>query len=149
MSKMLKIVAAFSIIILFGVTPSVAIGESDDGIPAHKHDHKAGTVKLSNMDKIEPSRNEVMVVVNGIVCSFCAQGVNKKLSKLPYIDRTKYKKGVKVEIEKQLVTIAVKPDSGFSLDEVLRKIKSGGYEPVTVHTNLNGEGPKIIKIKEG
>ncbi len=78
--------------------------------------------------------SDYVVRVHGIVCSFCAQGVTKKVSKLPFIDQSKYTKGVKVEIESQKVTIAVKP--GFDLDsEVLfEAIRSGGYDPVDVWT---------------
>ena len=88
---------------------------------------------------IEVLEGEAVIVVQGIVCSFCSQGVKRKLSKLPFIDSSRYSKGVKVEIEKQKVTIAIKPGSDFEIDEVFRSIKSGGYEPVVAYRIIEGE----------
>ena len=77
---------------------------------------------------------DYVVHVHGIVCSFCAQGVTKKISKLSFIDRTKYTQGVKVEIEDQKLTIAVKPDHDLDVHALFKAINSGGYDPVDVWT---------------
>ncbi len=83
---------------------------------------------------------DYVVHVHGIVCSFCAKGVTKKVSKLPFIDRSKYKKGVKVEIEDQKVTIAVLPDHALDVDALYAAIVSGGYEPIGIFSfDENGE----------
>jgi copper chaperone CopZ len=76
--------------------------------------------------------DDYVVHVHGIVCSFCAKGVTKKVSKLPFIDRSKYNNGVKVEIEEQKVTIAVLPDQVLDVDVLYEAIVSGGYDPVGV-----------------
>jgi copper chaperone CopZ len=84
--------------------------------------------------------DDYVVHVHGIVCSFCAKGVTKKVSKLPFIDRSKYNKGVKVEIEEQKVTIAVLPDQALDVEALYKAIVSGGYEPVGVFSiDENGE----------
>jgi copper chaperone CopZ len=75
---------------------------------------------------------DYVVHVHGIVCSFCAKGVTKKVSKLPFIDRSKYNNGVKVEIEEQKVTIAVLPDQVLDVDVLYEAIVSGGYDPVGI-----------------
>lgn len=75
---------------------------------------------------------DYVVQVNGIVCSFCAQGVTKKLSKLPFIDSSKYTKGVKVEIESQKVTVAVREDVKIDVPSLYEAIRSGGYDPVDI-----------------
>ena len=72
---------------------------------------------------------DYVVEVHGIVCSFCAKGVTKKVSKLPFIDRSKYNKGVKVEIEDQKVTIAVLPDQTLDVDSLYHAIVAGGDDP--------------------
>lgn len=82
--------------------------------------------------------DDYVVHVHGIVCSFCSQGVTKKISKLPFIDKTKYTKGVRVEIESQKVTIAVKPGSDLDVDVLFKAIRSGGYDPVDVWTVSSG-----------
>ncbi len=78
--------------------------------------------------------SDYLVHVHGLVCSFCAQGVTKKVSKLSFIDKTKYTKGVKVEIEEQKLTIAVKPDAELDIEALFDAIESGGYDPVDVWT---------------
>ena len=78
--------------------------------------------------------SEYVVHVHGMVCSFCAQGVTKNVSRLPFIDQSKYTKGVKVEIENQKLTISVKADHDLDIKALCGAIKSGGYEPVDVWT---------------
>ena len=85
----------------------------------------------ANQD-IKVQNNEAIVVVNGIVCSFCAKGAQKKISKLPFIDKSKYRKGVFVDIENQLVTFAIKSGEKVDLDKIYKAIKSGGYEPIKI-----------------
>ena len=81
--------------------------------------------------KIAP--NEAVIFVHGLVCSFCAIGVQKKLSKLPFLDKSKYTKGVFVEIEKQKVTIALKKGAKFDIKAITKAIKSGGYAPIKIY----------------
>ncbi len=75
---------------------------------------------------------DYVVNVHGIVCSFCAQGVVNKVSKLPFVDRSLYTKGVKVEIESQKVTVAVRSDSAMDTESLFAAIESGGYSPIDV-----------------
>ncbi len=87
---------------------------------------------------------DIVVNVHGIVCSFCAQGVTKKVAKLPFVDRSRYKKGVKVEIENQLVTVAIKPGVEPDMAALFDAIRSGGYDPVEAFEILpSGERVKI------
>ncbi len=76
--------------------------------------------------------DDYVVEVHGLVCSFCAQGVSKKVSKLPFIDQSRFTKGVKVEIENQKVTISVKAGERPDIDSLFEAIRSGGYEPIGV-----------------
>lgn len=73
---------------------------------------------------------DYLVQVNGIVCDFCALGVTKKVSKLKFIDRSKYTKGVDVDVQAQLVTIAVKPEATLDQAALYAAIEAGGYNPV-------------------
>jgi copper chaperone CopZ len=75
---------------------------------------------------------DYVIHVNGMVCEFCSLGVTKKVSKLPFIDKEKYNKGVKVEIENQRVTIAVKESAELDRDALFEAIESGGYNPVEI-----------------
>lgn len=75
---------------------------------------------------------DYVVQVHGIVCSFCALGVAKKVAKLSFVDRSKHKKGVFVDIENQQVTLAVREDADIDKTKLFEAIKSGGYEPVGI-----------------
>ncbi len=85
-------------------------------------------IKLDSGKEITIKQNEVVVEVPGIVCSFCSFGLQKNLSKLKYVDRSKYKEGIYVDIENQLVTIAVKPNEKVEIALANESIKSGGYD---------------------
>ena len=87
---------------------------------------------------------DYVVQVNGIVCSFCSQGVTKKVAQLPFVDDSKYTKGVKVEIEQQKVTVAVHDGAEMEVEALYEAIRSGGYDPVDIWRVLpSGELEKI------
>jgi copper chaperone CopZ len=85
---------------------------------------------------------DYVINVNGIVCEFCSLGVTKKVSKLPFVDRAKYNKGVKVDIESQMVTVAVRDDATLDKAALFRAIESGGYNPVEIFS-LTPDGERI------
>ena len=105
---------AYAIMIPFSITPANAVQPAPTAIVQEQ--------------KIETAH--IVVFVNGIVCSFCSKGVRRNLSKLDFIDQSQFKKGVKVEIEIQKLTIAIKPGMSADLAAMAKAIKSGGYEPV-------------------
>ncbi len=64
----------------------------------------------------------IEMTVNGLVCGFCAQGIEKTLRKN---DATE---DVLVSLEKRLVAVATKPGANIS-DETLRGLlKDAGYD---------------------
>jgi copper chaperone CopZ len=64
----------------------------------------------------------IEMTVNGLVCGFCAQGIEKTLRKNAATE------DVVVSLEHRLVAIATKPGADIS-DEVLSKaLKDAGYE---------------------
>ena len=75
---------------------------------------------------------DYVIHVNGIVCEFCSIGVTKKVSRLPFIDKSQYNKGVKVDVEHQRVTIAVLDGASLDQEALFKAIRSGGYEPVEI-----------------
>ena len=60
--------------------------------------------------------------VNGLVCSFCAHGLNKGIGKLDYTD----KKSVFVDINNQIVKVVIlkQPD----IDKTIKVIIDSGYD---------------------
>ncbi len=119
---------------------------SSNEIDSHDHENE---ITIQDIDLLPPdNNNEVIFKVHGIVCSFCSVGVRKKLSKLPFIDKSKYKNGVHVLIEKQTVIAAIKPDIAPDILSAYQAIKSGGYDPVKAIMK-NNDGEITIYNSEG
>ena len=127
-----NIFLAFMLIISVGSTPVYA---EHNGFEGHDHESKSRADKPVDASDVSVLPGEAIIIVHGIVCSFCSQGVTRNLSKLPFIDRSKYTKGVKVEIEDQKVTIAIKSDDTLDLTQVFKSILKGGYEPVEAYVS--------------
>lgn len=73
-----------------------------------------------------PAHASMKVVVNGMVCSFCAQGIEKSISKM---DATK---SIYIDLKSKIVVI--EPKQGKTLDEglIVQEIKDSGYDVVKV-----------------
>jgi len=59
--------------------------------------------------------------VNGLVCAFCAQGIEKKLRTFAATD------DVVVSLEQRLVAVAVKPGQDIGDDELRKALTDAGY----------------------
>jgi copper chaperone CopZ len=70
----------------------------------------------------------VKVTVNGMVCAFCAQGIEKRLTKLPFT------KVVFVDLKQR--TVAVEAKDGQKLDAkiISTEITEAGYDVVKLET---------------
>jgi copper chaperone CopZ len=79
------------------------------------------------------------VTVNGMVCSFCAQGIEKKMRAL---NETK---DVYVGLKNRLVVVEVKDGLTLSQDSIKKIIKDAGYEVKSIEVS---EHP-IEHIKSG
>ena len=134
-----NILSAFLLIISVGSVPVYAVHDGHDHESKPRADTSPETVDVSVLP------GEAVIIVHGIVCSFCSQGVTRNLSKLPFIDKSKYTKGVKVEIEDQKVTIAIKPDGTLDLAQVFKSILKGGYEPVEAYVSDVGGNVTLHK----
>ena len=96
-------------------------------------------------DSSELTSNYV-VSVHGIVCELCSYGVAKKIRKLSFVDKTKYKKGVKVDINNQLVYVAVREDQSLDKSALFKAIEAGGYQPVTLWAiDVDGEQREVLE----
>jgi mercuric ion binding protein len=80
--------------------------------------------------------------VNGMVCAFCAQGIEKRLSKMPGT------KAVLVDLKRRFVV--VEPNEGMTLDEklIVAEIKDAGYDVVSVEALPKSVAEVRAEIKE-
>jgi len=60
--------------------------------------------------------------VNGLVCAFCAQGIEKTLRKNPAIT------DVMVSLEDKLVAVEVKPDTDIPDQDLRKALADSGYD---------------------
>tara|TARA_R100000278_G_C5402480_1_gene140080 strand:+ start:139 stop:393 length:255 start_codon:yes stop_codon:yes gene_type:complete len=61
------------------------------------------------------------IKVRGMVCSFCAQGIKKSISKLKVVE------DVKVNLKKGFVSIQVKENEKLDMKEIEQIIIDSGY----------------------
>ena len=113
--------------------------------PPHKHKTNEDTTSQIE-ENITPKPNEAILVVHGIVCSFCSIGIQKKLKKLDFVDTSKYnKKGSLVNIDDQRVIIAFKKNSNPDINLIFKTITSGGYNPIKAYvSNAQGKVTKYL-----
>ena len=64
--------------------------------------------------------------VNGMVCAFCAQGIEKKIRALPQT------KDVYVNLKQRVVAVEVKEGQTLTNDTVKGLIKDAGYEVTSI-----------------
>ena len=98
-----------------------------------------------NGQKIDISQNEIVLEISGLVCSFCAMGLQNKLSKLDHLDKSKYNNGVFIDVKHQYAIIAESENENVGLDEVVKLTTEAGYDVKTIYTNPVGDK---IKVKE-
>jgi copper chaperone CopZ len=74
------------------------------------------------------AESSLRATVNGMVCPFCAQGIEKRISKMEAT------KAVFVDLKNK--TVAVEPKDGARLDEkaIAAEIKDAGYDVVKMET---------------
>ena len=90
-------------------------------------------------DPISVDTNRAVIQVKGVVCSFCAFGAEKNLSKLSFLDESQYGDGVLIDIHTHRITLAIQPGKKLNLQAVYEAIKAGGYDPVKAYVNMQGK----------
>ena len=82
--------------------------------------------------------DELVIQIDGIVCSFCANGVEKNLSKLTFIDSSRFGNGVLININTGRVTLALAKNIQPDLAGIYQAITEGGYTLNKVYFYLQG-----------
>ena len=70
----------------------------------------------------------VKATVNGMVCAFCAQGIEKSLLKMPET------KAVFVDLKKKIVAVEAKDGQTLDGKKISAEIKDAGYDVVKLET---------------
>jgi mercuric ion binding protein len=69
---------------------------------------------------------DITVQAKGMVCSFCAQGIEKKFKAMPEVS------DVKVSLETKKIALDLKEGQALSDDLIRKTITESGYEVVTI-----------------
>ncbi len=69
---------------------------------------------------------EAKITVNGLVCAFCAKGIEKKFKGLDEIS------SVDVNLDSKLVTVIFKPSKTILDDKLKEIIADAGYSVVSI-----------------
>jgi copper chaperone CopZ len=76
------------------------------------------------------SSNISLVYVKGLVCPSCAIGVRKNLSKMKGVDKKRFKDGIDMNPETQLVAIALKDGAELDNKDLIERVVDAGYVAV-------------------
>lgn len=95
--------------------------------------HSQSTVDINNQEVLVMP-NEAVVEVFGMVCSFCAYGLEKNLSNLDKINSKKYTNGVYVDIDNQYLKIAFQPKSQIDYKKIHSLILDAGFTPNVIYS---------------
>ena len=89
-----------------------------------------GTCVFAAVTMFNPATaaESVKATVNGMVCSFCAQGIEKTLLKMPQT------KAVFVDLKKKIVAVEAKEGQTLDGKKISAEIKEAGYDVVKLET---------------
>ncbi len=81
----------------------------------------------------------VKATVNGMVCAFCAQGIEKRLSKLPAT------KAIYVDLKQKVVVVEARDGQTLDTKTITAEITDAGYDV----TKLETVEQSVAEIKAG
>lgn len=88
----------------------------------------AAVLALSALPAVATTTTTVKASVNGMVCAFCAQGIEKRLSQLPAVA------SVFVDLKHRIVAVEVKPGQTLDPAQVSAEIVEAGYAVTQLET---------------
>jgi mercuric ion binding protein len=95
-----------------------------------------GIAAISSM-----AANSVKVTVNGMVCAFCAQGIEKRISKMAAT------KEVFVDLKKKTVAVEAKDGQILDAKAIAAEIVDAGYDVVKIEPVLQSVAEIRAELK--
>lgn len=95
-----------------------------------------GIATISSM-----AANSVKVTVNGMVCAFCAQGIEKRISKMGAT------KDVFVDLKKKTVAVEAKDGQVLDAKAISAEIVDAGYDVVKIEPVLQSVAEIRAELK--
>jgi copper chaperone CopZ len=98
-------------------------------------------VVFSALAAAHANAGTIEMTVNGLVCGFCAQGIEKTLRKNPATS------DVLVSLENRLVAIATKDGTDISDAELKKALTNAGYDVKAIQRTSNSMDSLRSKFK--
>ncbi|RZL02058.1 MAG: heavy-metal-associated domain-containing protein [Rubrivivax sp.] len=92
------------------------------------HSHILIAVALAGITTTSLAATSVKATVNGMVCAFCAQGIEKRLSKLPAAQ------AVYVDLKQKMVAVEAKAGQSLDGQAITAEITDAGYDVIKLET---------------
>jgi hypothetical protein len=93
--------------------------------------------------KLNTESDTLVVFAKGLCCPSCAIGVRKMISRLDFVDRKRFNKGVDLDTKVQLITVAIGEEKTPDYESLTEAIVDSGYDPV--HSYSLNEGNLLTK----
>jgi copper chaperone CopZ len=98
-------------------------------------------VPLALLATTSVSGTTIEMDVNGLVCAFCAQGIEKTLRSFPATA------DVVVSLEKKLVAVATKDGQDIDDDELKRALTNAGYTVKAIRRESESIDDVRVRLK--
>jgi mercuric ion binding protein len=92
---------------------------------------------------LSASAATIEMSVNGLVCAFCAQGIEKKLRKLPATA------DVIVSLEQRVVAVALKDGQDISDADLRKALTDSGYKVIGIRRIDEPIAAVRARVKQG
>ena len=84
--------------------------------------HAQTPTQPSTTQAAQPGPSAVKLTVNGMVCAFCAQGIETRVKKMPETA------DLYINLKQKVVAVQAKPGQNLSLDKLKAEVVEAGYE---------------------
>jgi copper chaperone CopZ len=101
--------------------------------------HSAAALALVAFSSSAVAATSIKATVNGMVCAFCAQGIEKRLSRMPATQ------AVFVDLKRKVVAVEAKDGQTLDPRAISAEIVDSGYEV----TKLETVSQSVAEIKAG
>jgi copper chaperone CopZ len=110
--------------LLFALTSSFLLANED------KEEARPEVRLAAAKETLLESSKISLVYVKGLVCPSCAIGIRKNLTKMKGVDKKRFKDGIDMNPETQLVSIALKDGAKLNSKDLIERVVDAGYVAV-------------------
>ena len=121
----LKLLMASMIALVFITTPAYA----ESSFVRQEKNTLQTKKTLSHNEKILLKEYDILVYVKGLVCSFCAQGIQTSFEKNPKIAK------VSVNLEKRALLLKLKAFKKITASDIQKTVEDAGYDLESLYQN--------------